>query len=137
MSDLSQALQAALESVDGRGGGDVTPNDAGVHVLGTQEHLLPPIVSRPAVGTVAATLREQYGPGIAAAWTALRESAALGVLFWVSAVLLTFVEVGGQVLLPGIGDATVTTAALLGALVLRAAFLAASVSSQLIEAHLR
>ncbi len=142
MSELTAAMQAAVESVDGdrrrrSGSGPRTQlhPTGGVHLR--DEHELPPVVSHRGPTTFTEALREQYGSLVATVWTTLREAALMVVLFWVSAILLAFVEVEGAIHLPGIGDATVVTVAVLCATVLRAVFAAASRSGQALESSLR
>lgn len=141
MSDLTAAMQAAVDSVDGdrrrrTGSGPHTALHpaGGVHLR--EEHSLPPVVGhRHEPTTFTETLRAQYGPLVATAWTALREAVLMVVLFWVSAILLAFVEVEGAVHVPGIGDATVVTVAVASAAVLRAVLAAASRSGQALESR--
>lgn len=141
MSDLNAAMQAALESVDDqrarRGGTAVLEREpaAGVRLL--DEHDLPPIVGRRGPQTFTEALQEQYGTGVATVWTALRESVLMVVLFWVCAILLAFVEVEGAVHVPGIGEATVITVAVIAATVLRAVLAAASASGEALESRQR
>lgn len=83
------------------------------------------------------TLRDQYGPVAVTILTTVREACLLLVLFWVSAIMLAFVEVEGAVTVPGVGDATVITVALVAATVLRAVFAAARRSGQALDPRSR
>ena len=135
MSELTAAMQAAVDSVDSdrrrrtaSGPHSQLHPAGGVHLR--DEHDLPPVVARRAPATFTEALREQYGAAVATVWTTLREALLMIVLFWVSAILLAFVEVEGAVHLPGVGDATVVTVAVACATVLRAVLAAASRSGQ-------
>ena len=135
MSDLTAAMQAAVDSVDAdrrRHGGDVAvarrPQPSSVELR--EEFDLPPIRTRSTPRTFRDALGEQFGPAAVTVWTALRETAAMVSLFWVCAILLAFVEVEGTVHVPGVGDATVITVAIVAASVLRAVLLAASRSGR-------
>ncbi len=143
MSELNAAMRAAVESMDTdrRRPGDAAarqgrPSQArhGL-VLVRDDQDLPPIVSRRGPTTFTDTLREQYGPVAVSILTALREALLLVVLFWVSAILLAFVEVEGAVAIPGVGDATVITVALVAATGLRAVLAAANWSGRALESR--
>lgn len=131
MSDLTAAMQAAVDSVDAdrrRPDGTVAVarrTRAGGVAL-REEYALPPITTRQEPRTFRHALREQFGPAVVAVWTALREALAMVVLFWVCAILLAFVEVEGTVHVPGVGDATVITVAIVAAALLRGVLMAAS-----------
>lgn len=142
MSDLNAAMQAAVDSVDSdrrrrsaSGPRTQLHPTGGVHLR--DEHELPPVVGHRGPATFTDALREQYGPAVATAWTTLRETLLMVVLFWVSAILLAFVEVEGAVHLPGVGDATVVTVAVACATMLRAVLAAASRSGQALESSRR
>lgn len=145
MSELNAAMQAAVASVDTerkRPRVDTTPqrrapSHRGDLVLVRDDHDLPPIVRRHAPKTFTETLREQYGPVAVSILTTVREAVLLLLLFWVSAILLAFVEVEGAVTLPGVGDTTVISVALVAATVLRAVFAAAKRSGQKLESRSR
>lgn len=143
MSELNAAMQAAVASVDTD---RRQPTDASARqgpapqarpglVLVHDDQDLPPIVSRRGPTTFTDTLREQYGPLAVSILTAVREAVLMVVLFWVSAILLAFVEVEGAVTIPGIGDATVITVALVAATVLRAVLAAANWSGRALESR--
>lgn len=145
MSELNAAMQAAVASVDTerrRPDRDAsTPRQSQPHrpglVLVRDDQDLPPIVSRRAPTTFTDTLREQYGPIAVSILTTLREASLLLLLFWVSAILLAFVEVEGAVTIPGVGDATVISVALVAATGLRAVLAAARHSGQAMESRSR
>ena len=130
MSELTAAMQAAVDSVDDRhrrrsqsGPRTQLHPTGGVHLR--DEHELPPVVGRRGPQTFTEVLREQYGPVAATAWTALREAVLMVTLFWTSAILLAFVEVEGAIHVPGVGDATVVTVSVAVAAALRAVLAAA------------
>ncbi len=142
MSELTAAMQAAVESVDGdrRRRTQAGPRTqlhptGGVHLR--DEHELPPVVGRRGPQTFTDALREQYGSVVATTWTTLREAVLMVTLFWVSAILLAFVEVEGAIHVPGVGDATVVSVAVAAATVLRAVLAAASRSGQALESSRR
>lgn len=147
MSELNAAMEAAVASVDAerRRRPAAEPTDAPRRapqqrpdlVLVRDDQDLPPIVRRHAPKTFTETLRDQYGPVAVTILTTVREAALLLVLFWVSAIVLAFVEVEGAVTIPGVGDATVISVALLAATVLRAVFAAARRSGQPRDARRR
>lgn len=141
MSDLTAAMQAAVDSIDvdrsARGGVAVHPGPSPRGVQLRDEHSLPPIAPRRGPRTFSETLRDQYGPIAVTAWTMLREAVAMVGLFWICAILLAFVEVEGVVYVPGVGEATVITVALVAATILRAVLAAASRSGQALESRLR
>lgn len=93
MSDLTTAMQAAVESVDARRRPqsvfEPRPTSSGVDVL--QEHDLPPIRAVSRDQSFSQTLAREYGPGIHAAWIVLREGLVFVVLFWTAAILAAFV----------------------------------------------
>jgi hypothetical protein len=143
VSDLDAAMQAALDSVDADR--RRRPDRPDLYVVGSRAGVrlrdddpMPPVVGRrsqPATFTEA--LREQYGATVAAVWTGIREAALLLVLFWVAAILLAFVEVEGAITIPGVGDATVITVALVVATALRGVLAAARRSGEALEARSR
>lgn len=129
MSDLTEAMRAAVDSVDAERHPRSGPGEVRAHrtsVTLRDESDLPPVRHRPAAEpqTITAIVREQFGTAAAIAFTAVREALVMVVLFWVVALLLAFAEVEGRVPVPGVGEATVITAALLGATVLRAVLVA-------------
>lgn len=88
---------------------------------------LPPVVShRGRSQTFTQVVREQFGPVVAAVWATVREAVILVGLFWVCAIVLAFAEVEGSIDVPGVGEATVITLALLAATVVRAVIAALS-----------
>lgn len=93
MSDLTTAMQAAVESVDARrrpqSGLHPRPTSSGVDVL--QEHDLPPIRAASRDESFSRALAREYGPGVHAAWILLREGLMFVVLFWTAAILAAFV----------------------------------------------
>lgn len=138
MSELTAAMQAAVESVDRDRTRRATSGPrsqlhpvGGVQLRDQQE--LPPVVAHHAPATFTDALREQYGRGVATAWTALREAVVMLVLFWVCAILLAFLEVEGAVHVPGIGDAAVVSVAVAGAAALRAVLAAAARSGRALD----
>ncbi len=145
MSELNAAMQAAVASVDTdrkRPTEDEskqrrTASHRADLVLVRDDHDLPPIARRRAPKTFTETLREQYGPVAVSILTTVREACLLLVLFWVSAILLAFVEVEGAVMIPGVGDTTVISVALVAATVLRAVLAAAKRSGQKLESRSR
>lgn len=136
MSDLSAALQAAVSSVEEdrrrRAAGGVPrarPVASGVILL--DDHALPPVLNRSRQReTFIEAVGREFGPVAAAALTGLKEAGIILGLFWVAAIMLAFVEVEGSVHIPGIGDATVISLALVVAVVLRAVLAAVSRASQ-------
>lgn len=142
MSELNAAMEAAVASVDTdrRRPAEDTPRQRPAPrrsdlVLVRDDQDLPPIVSRRAPKTFTDTLREQYGPVAVSILTTVREASLLLLLFWVSAILLAFVEVEGAVTIPGVGDATVISVAVVAATVLRAVLAAARRSGQKLESR--
>lgn len=93
MSELTTAMQAAVESVDARRRRpsvfDPRPTSSGVDVL--QEHDLPPIRAASRDQSFSQTLAQEYGRGVHAAWVLLREGLVFVVLFWTAAILAAFV----------------------------------------------
>lgn len=131
MSELTAAMRAAVDSVDtDRRRRPGTPADRRQPAVGPvqlrEDHDLPPVVGRRAAHreSFAEVVRDQFGPVGLAVWTAVRESVILVGLFWVCAILLAFGEVEGAITVPGVGEATVITVALVAATVLRAVFAA-------------
>ena len=127
MSELTAAMHAAVDSVDtDRRRRPGTPSDRREPAVGPvqlrEDHDLPPVAGRRATRreTFADVVRDQFGTVGLAVWTAVRESVILVALFWVCAILLAFVEVEGAITVPGVGEATVITVALVAATVLRA-----------------
>lgn len=145
MSELNAAMEAAVASVDTERRRPARPADTQRQaarqrtdlVLVRDDQDLPPIVRRHAPKTFTETLRDQYGPVAVTILTTVREACLLLVLFWVSAIMLAFVEVEGAVTIPGVGDATVITVALVAATVLRAVFAAARRSGQALDPRSR
>lgn len=96
MTDLTAAMQAAVESMDSdRGRRDTLTGErvratSGVTLV-LDEHDLPAIRSAPRPPSFAATVRREYGPVAAAAWVSLREGLIFVALFWVAAILMAFV----------------------------------------------
>lgn len=139
MSELTAAMQAALDSVAARRRPSDAPPATGpggtdVQLRDGEQRALPPVVShRPEPATFAQSLRATSGPVAAAVWATIREAVVLVGLFWVCAILLAFVEVEGAVHVPGVGDATVITVALVAATVLRGILAAASRSGRALE----
>lgn len=163
MSELSEAMQAAVESVDDRRGkiddrrGKIDdrrgkdesaststdswqpwdPNahgDQGVVLRDTLS--LPPIMHRPMqAATVAEILRTEFEAGsfIARVYSFLREVLYVLVLFWVCAILLGFTEDKGIVYLPGGVEVTVAMAAFFAALGLRATLLGGAALNGVLE----
>lgn len=147
MSELNAAMQAAVASVDTdrRQRGDAhnrrhqpAPSSSRpALVLVRDDADLPPIVSRRGPTTFTDVLREQYGSLVATLWHTMREAVLMVVLFWVSAIMLAFVEVEGAVSIPGVGDATVITVALVVATALRVVLAAASWSGEALQSRSR
>lgn len=139
MSELTAAMQAALDSVDERRrrrpDEPAEPRSPSGGVQLRDEHELPPIVRQRGPQTFTETLRDQYGTLAMTVWITLREAFLMVVLFWVSAILLAFVEVEGAVTVPGVGEATVITVAVVAATILRAVLAAASRSGQALESR--
>lgn len=132
MSELTAAMRAAVDSVDtDRRRRPGTPADRRQPAVGPvqlrEEHDLPPVISRRGSReTFSDVVRGQFGTVGVAIWTTLRETVILVGLFWVCAIGLAFVEVEGAVTVPGVGEATVITVALVAASVLRAVLAALS-----------
>lgn len=132
MSELTAAMRAAVDSVDGdRRRRPGTPLDRNRPVTGPvqlrEDHDLPPVVSRRGRReTFSEVVRDQFGPVGLVVWTTIRESLILVGLFWVCAIMLAFGEVEGAITVPGVGEATVITVALVAATVLRAVIAALS-----------
>lgn len=142
MSELSAAMQAALDSVDERRrhrGPEATesraPSSSGVQLR--DEHDLPPIVGQRGPRTFTETLRDQYGALAVSVWITLREAVVMVVLFWICAILLAFIEVEGAVQVPGVGEATVITVSIVAATCLRGVLAAASRSEQALGSRRR
>lgn len=140
MSELNAAMEAAVASVDTqrRRPTEDPPRQRQAHrrsdlVLVRDDQDLPPIVRRRTPKTFTDTVREQYGAVAVSILTTVREASLLLLLFWVSAILLAFVEVEGAVTIPGVGDATVISVAVVAATVLRAVLAAARRSGQKLE----
>lgn len=93
MSDLTTAMQAAVESVDARRRPqsvfEPRPRASGVDVL--PEHDLPPIRAASRDRSFSQTLAQEYGSGVHAAWILVREGLVFVVLFWTAAILAAFV----------------------------------------------
>ena len=142
VTDLTAAMQAAVDSVDGtRSRRAASGPRSQLHPVGgvqlRDQHDLPPVATNRNAQTFAEALREQYGVGVALAWTAVREAVVMVSLFWVCAIMLAFAEVEGAVHVPVVGDAAVVTVAVAAATVLRAVLAAASRSGQQLESRLR
>lgn len=94
MSDLTAAMQAAVESVDDQRTRRPSPDTNGTtgdrHVAVRQDPNLPPIARRREPSTFAGVVRQTLGPVAAAAWMGIRELFALAVTFWVAALVVTF-----------------------------------------------
>ena len=94
MSDLTAAMQAAVESVDEhrprRTSPDTRRTNGDRHVALRQDTHLPPVASRREPSTFSGVVRQTFGAGAAAAWMAVREMFALAVTFWVAALVVTF-----------------------------------------------
>lgn len=118
MSELTAAMKAAVESLDG----DDRPHRAppaprdrgpsrGVALRHDEDHL-PPIAWRRGPSTFGEALRETFGPVAAAAWMGVREGFLLIVTFWVAAILVAFAA-GEHATLPVVLTATATMRLLL------------------------
>ena len=94
VSDLTAAMQAAVESIDEQrtrrasSGSSRTHGDPRVAVR--QDTHLPPVTGRRKPSTFGGAVRQTFGPAAAATWTAIRELFALAVTFWVAAIVVTF-----------------------------------------------
>lgn len=136
MTDLTAAMQAAVESVDveprprttsrPRPRGAWAGAEGGV-ALRQADHGLPPISSVRRSSTFGNVLRETFGPTVAVAWTTLREGFLLIVAFWVAAILIGFV----------LAEQTTLPVVLMAAVALRLALLAATWTGQAVEAASR
>lgn len=131
MSELTAALQAAVQSVDGDRHRDRIPSESPDHrptrsvAMRRDEDALPPIAGRRDPSTFGGAVRESFGPGVAAVWTGVREAFLLVVTFWVAAILVAFAA-AEQATLPVVLAAT-------GAL--RLVLLAAGWTSRTVEAR--
>lgn len=134
MSDLDDAVRAAVESLDGRGttSSHATPSGPRVAVVQKNERALPPIQRRAEPLGFVETVRQQCGDGAVAALTGLRELAVLFVCFWLASVPLSFVEQDSVVVLGGQAYSA-TMAALVGAVLLRLVLLLAHRASSALE----
>lgn len=99
MSELTAAMQAALQSVDNgqrtrRPTGESAPTRStgpGGVALRDDERGLPPVARRrEGPTTFGHAVRDAFGPLAAAAWVGVRELFLLVVTFWVAAILVTF-----------------------------------------------
>ena len=94
MSDLTAAMQAAVESVDEQRTRRTSPGssrtDGDRRVAVRQDTALPPVGSHREPSTFSGVVRQTLGPVAAAAWLAVRELFALAVTFWVAALVVTF-----------------------------------------------
>ncbi len=137
MSELSEAMKAAVESVDdrrARRAGATDQQDQGVVLRDSLS--LPPILHRPMqAATVTELLRTEFDSGttIARVYSVLREVMYLLLLFWVCAVLLGFTEDKGMVYLPGGMQVSVAMASLVAAIGLRITLLGGAALNGVLE----
>ncbi len=137
MSELSEAMKAAVESVDdrrARRAGATDQRDQGVVLRDSLS--LPPILHRPMqAATVTELLRTEFDSGttIARVYSVLREVMYLLLLFWVCAVLLGFTEDKGMVYLPGGMQVSVAMASLVAAIGLRITLLGGAALNGVLE----
>ncbi len=137
MSELSEAMKAAVESVDdrrARRAGAADQQDQGVVLRDSLS--LPPILHRPMqAATVTELLRTEFDSGttIARVYSVLREVMYLLLLFWVCAVLLGFTEDKGMVYLPGGMQVSVAMASLVAAIGLRITLLGGAALNGVLE----
>lgn len=134
MTDLTAAMQAAVDSVDGESRPRTTARPQGARAgteggvaLRRDDHTLPPISSVRRSTNFVDVLRETFGPTVAVAWATLREGFLLIVAFWVAAILISFV-LAEQATLPVVFTAAVA---------LRLVLLAATWTGQAVEATSR
>lgn len=140
MSELNEAMKAAVESVDDRrarrAGAEATPDDRDMGVVLRDSLSLPPILHRPMqAATVTELLRTEFESGtvIARIYSVLREVLYLLLLFWVCAILLGFTEDRGIVRMPGDLEVTVAMASLVGAFGLRVTLLGGAALNGVLE----
>lgn len=131
MSELTAAMQAAVQSVDA-GQRPHRPTAEGARAAGPggvalrdDDRGLPPVASRRAGPTTFGdALRDAFGPVAAAAWVGVREVFVLAVAFWVAAILVTF----------AVAEAATLTTVLVATAVLRLLLLGATRAGRLVDA---